>query len=207
MSDEQKDMRYPLHWPASQPRTKNPQVSRFATNRWGKTTMAQARSMLMEELRKLGARSVVLSTNIELRLDGLPRAGRRDPDDTGVAVYFKLDGHPRVLACDAWNTIACNMWAIGKHIDAMRGQERWGVGTRDQAFAGYTALPAKASIPAWWDILEIPADTSDVQVAIKAYKRLGKDRHPDHGGSDEQWAELQAAYELARAAISGNGEA
>jgi hypothetical protein len=56
-------------------------------------------------------------------------------------VYFKLHGKDRVLACDKWDRVADNIAAIAAHIDAIRRQDRYGVGTIDQAFAGYSALP------------------------------------------------------------------
>ena len=63
------------------------------------------------------------------------------PDDPGVAVYFQLHDKERVLACDKWDTVADNIAAIAAHIDGIRRQDRYGVGTIDQAFAGYSALP------------------------------------------------------------------
>ena len=62
------------------------------------------------------------------------------PDDPGVAVYFQLHDKERVLACDKWDTVADNIAAIAAHIDGIRRQDRYGVGTIDQAFAGYSAL-------------------------------------------------------------------
>ena len=71
----------------------------------------------------------MISTNLKLRLDGLPRSDQATPADPGVAVYFELDGKTIVLACDKWNRVADNIYAIAKHVDALRGQDRWGVGT------------------------------------------------------------------------------
>jgi hypothetical protein len=42
-------------------------------------TIAEAIARLQGELDRLGAADVVLSTNVELRLDGLPRADRAAP--------------------------------------------------------------------------------------------------------------------------------
>lgn len=43
----------------------------------------------------------------------------------GGAVYFKLDGEDQCIPCDKWRTIAENMRAIEKTIEALRGLERW----------------------------------------------------------------------------------
>lgn len=72
--------------------------------------------------------------------------------DRGAAVYFEMKGKPVSLACDKWNRVEDNIWAIAKHIEALRGQQRWGVGSIEQAFRGYTALPAigESSASEWW---------------------------------------------------------
>lgn len=53
-----------------------------------------ALARLKEELGRLGARYPVVSSNVELRRDGLPLSGRPEPHDPGVAVYFQLAGRP-----------------------------------------------------------------------------------------------------------------
>jgi hypothetical protein len=73
---------YPLCWPVGRPRTQYPKRSRF------ETTFSLARDCLMQEIRMLGGKDPVLSTNIPLRRDGLPLANHRMPHDLGVAVYF-----------------------------------------------------------------------------------------------------------------------
>jgi hypothetical protein len=104
-------------------------------------TLPTARGRLAQQLEFLGAQSIVVSTNMELTRYGEPRADRTAPADPGVAVYFELKGKDRVLACDKWISVAGNMAAIANHIDAIRRVDRYGVGTLDQAFAGYDALP------------------------------------------------------------------
>lgn len=127
---------YPLTWPTGWKRTKYPTASRFKT-----ATLAAATQGLFRELDLLRATHVVLSTNVELRRDGLPYSNRTPPTDPGVSVWFKLKGRDTVLACDSWNRVPCNVRAIAKHIEALRGQARWGVGNLEQAFTGYAALP------------------------------------------------------------------
>lgn len=84
----------------------------------------------------------VLSSNIELRRDGLPYANRPEPDDPGVAVYFMYDGEPRVFCCDKWDRVQDNMHAIGNTIGAIRGMDRWGVSDMlPRIFRGFQALP------------------------------------------------------------------
>ena len=56
-----------------------------------------------------------------------------------------------VLACDRWDRPEHNLRAIAKHVEAIRGQERWGVGSVAQAFRGYQALPSRATGKPWWE--------------------------------------------------------
>lgn len=196
--------RFPLAWPSGWPRTaatarRAAKFNKKVDNgRWPETkqlSVADATDRLQRELDLLRARYVTLSTNIELRLDGLPRSGQRDPGDPGAAVYFQLKAKPIALACDRWDRVADNIGALAKHIEALRGIDRWGVGTADQAFAGYQALPAPDP---WWTVLGVDraAPWPDVE---RAYRLVAKHAHPDTGGNRADWDRLQAALETARA--------
>ena len=94
---------YPLQWLPGYPRAKRRARSRFGRAGAG-VSFAEARDGLIDELRLLGASDVVLSTNIELRLDGLPYANRRSVEDTGVSVFFTFKGDRRVICCDRYDT-------------------------------------------------------------------------------------------------------
>lgn len=200
---------YPLTWPHGWKRTPTHQI---APAKFGKRTITDGRSyatlkglsvadattQIMAELSRLRARDIVLSTNVRVTSYGTPRSGDREPDDRGVAVYFTMAGKDRVLACDKWTRVADNIAAIAKHIDALRGQERWGVGSIDQAFTGYTALPAPFE---WDEILEMSPRTGmtrSLENAESQYKILAHRHHPDKGGSQEKMAELNAAIRQAR---------
>src|SRR5690606_6952544 len=104
---------YPLQWPAGWPRTApyRRTASRFRPG----GLAAEARECLWE-LHRLGARNAVISTNIELRRDGLPYSGRRAPDDPGVAAYFTYEGRQQCIPCDRWATVEENLRAIWKSI-------------------------------------------------------------------------------------------
>lgn len=186
--------RYPLEWPAGWPRSRRAERSKFAD-----VTLYAARAQLERELRLLGATSVVLSSNIPLRQDGLPYSNTREPSDHGAAVYFRLKGHPRVLACDKWDRVAHNIVAVAKHIEATRGQSRWGVGSVEQAFAGYQALPAVPSKRPWWVVLGVPESATWLTIQ-KARVELLMRHHPDRGGDPSAAAEVNAAYEEAQVA-------
>lgn len=115
--------------------------------------------------------------------------GGRPPTDPGAAFYFEFDGRPHVLACDKWARLADNVSAIAAHIEALRGQERWGVADLAQAFAGHVALPAPEQ---WWQILGV-ASSADSAAIDAAWRARMRDAHPDRGGTDAAAARLNAA--------------
>ena len=210
--------RYPLAWPIGWRRTPARQRRRAAFTKWTSSrqepmggqpagvvrkgrplTVADAIQRLSGELGRLGATQELLSSNVSLRLDGLPRSGQSEAEDPGAAVYFRLGGKPRCLACDRWDRVADNIAAVAQHIDALRRIDRYGVGTLEQAFAGYAALPP--SEEEWWLTLGIELDATLQQVE-EAFRRLAKERHPDTGGSHDSMTRLTAAREAARRALA-----
>jgi hypothetical protein len=70
---------YPLQWPDGWPRTaygKRESDSRFDGKVYG-LTMGRARDQLIAELQRPGAGGVVISSNVQLRQDGLPYSDQR----------------------------------------------------------------------------------------------------------------------------------
>lgn len=181
---------YPLQWPAGRTRTRNTEKSRFRS-----PSFARARDELMAELKRLGARSIVLSTNIPLKNDGMPYATFKTPSDVGVAVYFQYKEKVMCFACDRWWRIEDNMQAVKHTISALRGIARWGTGDMLQAaFEGFTALPQPKS---WADILKVPRDASIATIEAH-YKILARKHHPDAGGSEAAMSQINAAITAAR---------
>lgn len=179
---------YPLHWPPTWPRTLHPKRARFDT------TFSIARDGLLDELRRLGARDIIISTNLELRLDGLPKATRRQPTDVGVAAYFSLAGNPQCIPCDKWNRIEDNLQAIRLTVEALRGLERWGAKEMvNAAFRGFAALPAPHT-ETWWEILELTPQATEPDIRA-AFRRLARLTHPDAGGDKDEFIKLQNAFE------------
>lgn len=189
--------RYPLSWPNGWTR----KTFRFDA-RFGKTSVYAEVTFLYEELRRLGAKDIIISSNIPLRNDGLPRSGARDPDDPAVAVYFTLKKKPLVLACDRWRRVEHNIRAVAKHIESLRAQDRWGVGSLDQAFAGYAALPDHITVPRHWrEVMGIDVEPVTEQFIRAVYRELAKKHHPDRGGNEDAMKELNAALAAALAEI------
>lgn len=191
---------FPLHWPPGWPRAKSRQSSAF------QSTLGGARDHLTNELRLMGARYIVLSSNLELRRDGLPYANQKQPTDPGVAVYFQWREKAMALACDRWSKVEDNLRSIGKTVEALRGIERWGASDMmERAFSGFTALPPPSEPRVTcWDVLGVPAG-SGKDAVTKAYHQLAKVSHPDKGGSHDQWHVLSKAFNDALTSETSHG--
>lgn len=200
--------RFPLAWPEGWPRTPPAQRGRgerFKTmeNRFTDSgsgywraarpvSLEVARKKLFEELARLGAGAIVLSTNIPLRNDGMPRAdaARARIDDPGVAIYFTHRKKQMAMACDSYDSPAANIRSLGLAIEAMRQLERHGGGVMmERAFAGFAALPPPRSC---WEVLGLTPGAVRAEIDT-AFRRLARERHPDRGGSDAAMAELNKA--------------
>lgn len=191
------DRRYPLSWPAGWKRATSRRRSPLRTH-GNPLTVYTATDRLIDEMRRLGAASYVLSTNVELRNDGWPRSGQPEPRDPGAAVYFHLKKRDQVLACDAFTTVADNIGAIARHIEALRTMDRYGVGTVEQAFAGYVALPSRVEDAIDWRMVLRLKPGATLDDAERQYRALAREHHADHGGTHEAMVKLNAAIEAAR---------
>lgn len=202
---------YPLQWPIGWPRTALEDRERGYKFRQtggggygrGLVTFAVARDKLYQELERLGAQSVIISTNHKPDIRGMPIESKRKVDDDGVAIYFRLKGRDMAMACDRYDGAAANMRSLGLAIEGMRQLERHGGGTMvERAFTGFAALPAPENYKKWWDVLEC-APTASQTVIESQYHHFARIRHPDKGGSEAAMAELNAAREAGLAASRG----
>jgi hypothetical protein len=209
---------YPLAWPEGWPRFKGARDSdrRFAGGDtyegWGDQrryvgrkapTVYRANRSLKDELARLGAKNIVVSTNLELRQDGEPYSNRRAPADPGVAVYFSHKGKQLVMAQDRFDSVAGNMRSLGLAVEALRQLERHGGGTMmERAFQGFAAITPPSWKKPWREVFGLKdVAPKDIQRDLidKLYRIKARDRHPDTGGSDTLMAELNLAYEEAKA--------
>lgn len=191
---------YPLYWPEGRKKT-------FAYSREGArfdTTFARARDNVVREVELLCGKyawmqkeaGLIVSTNIALRRDGLPLANQRQPEDTGVAVYFNYKKTQVCFACDRWKKIEDNMQAIAKTIEALRGIARWGTGDMmEAAFKGFVALPAPDAKRTWREVMGFaPGEPVNAETLRIRYRKLASNRHPDKdGGTHDGMVELNAA--------------
>lgn len=199
MHKEQPIEAFPLSWPPTRPRTEpyRRTWSKFKTN------FGKARDRCLGEIRTLGGRQAIISTNLPLRLDGIPYAAQKQPQDSGVAVYFTYKKRQMCFACDRWAKVEDNMHAISLTIGALRGVARWGTGDMmEAAFTGFSALPAPGDVVprGWMQVLEIGHDAT-LEKAQENYRRLSMVRHPDRGGTEDAMSELNWAWAQAQESL------
>lgn len=192
------ELRFPLSWPAGWVRTPLAERKRGRFRDYGKPVeIRRASKRLADQMQRLGATEWVISSNMPLRMDGLPSVRSSDSADSGVAIYFKLRGKDRVLACDRYISVADNVTAIALHVGALRAMERYGVGSLDQAFAGYAALPENTAKD-WRSVFGFDerGAVSFTEVEER-FRELARGVHPDRGGSHEAMARLSEAKAFA----------
>lgn len=213
----------PLQWPAGWKRTEPAwrTRARFAkkreqrstwrdaqgqehVNSWSRVqelTIAEAVDRLRAELRLMGVEDddLVISTNLQLRLDGLPKSSQREPEDPGVCVYW-IDPagdsrEPRCMAIDRYDRVADNLAAVAATLEAMRAIARHGgAEILSKAFTGFVALEDQR-FP-WWDVLGVPRDARRTEIDA-AYRRRRSETHPDRGGDAVEFDRVQRAFESA----------
>lgn len=187
---------FPLQWPEGWPRT--PMFKR-GPSRFGKNLGFSQIRKLQNELRLLGARNVVISSNVPLRQDGLPYATetKRRYDDPGVAVYFTLKGKALSMARDSYQTPWENIRSLILAIDAMRSIERHGGSTMmERAFSGFAAIAPPDWKRPWREVFGVKPDWRGDLTAL--YREKAKLHHPDSGGDHKLMSELNVAYAEAR---------
>lgn len=198
---------YPLQWPEGWKR-KDPGFRRDATFTKYKKRLSifDGAQRVLDELTHIGIGrdDIVISTNVETRLDGLPRSDRGEPGDPGVAVYWQeRAGARRVMAVDRYTRVADNLAAVAATLEAMRAIERHGgAAILERAFTGFVALPAPGAKRDWWEVLGV-ARTAPLDEARAAYRRLASEHHPDRGGDPGRMAEVNEAWARAQEAAHG----
>lgn len=175
---------FPLDWPVGFPRIRSRMRAPY------KATVATARDQVLKELRLMDVPNwnVIISSNapVSSRTSQM-LAIRAEPADPGVAVYFRKEGKPYVLACDKWDRLADNLRALALTIEAMRGLERWGCSQMlERIFQGFKALPppeSKEESVIWWAVLNV-SRLADLDVVEESYRKLARKYHPDFAISE-----------------------
>jgi len=187
MRHQQTPTAFPLAWPNGWPKTEDykKQDGSF------KTETPRALANLKRELDLMRAKNLVLSSNYTL--------GVENPKDSGVVAYFEWEQTQMAIPCDRYRRIAHNIQAIALTIEAMRGIERWGAKHMIKAmFSGFKQIGMgqhhEEPLLKWWEILKCPHESNGATIT-EAYRRRIKEVHPDKGGTQEEFINVQAAYD------------
>jgi hypothetical protein len=196
---------FPLQWPAGWKRTaagsrKRAAFAKKSAAGMQQLTVAEALKRVRSVLQQMGVRdyNLIVSTNVPLRQDGLPRSGSPEPADPGVAVYWQdtsKEGWPRrCMAIDIYNRAADNLAAVAASLDALRAVQRHGgAEILDRTFTGFTAIEHKTG-DHWSDILDCDRNASTSEVRA-AFMRARSKAHPDNDGPAGMFNKVVTAYQ------------
>lgn len=188
---------FPLSWPTGWPRHKGQQDSdtrfRGPTFHWDRVYRG-----LKDELRRIGATNIVVSTNQPLRGDGAPYAQQRNIQDTGVAVYFTRNGKSLVMAQDRFWSIIGNMRSLTMAIEGLRQMERHGGATMmERAFDGFAALPPPEDCWSTLGLAGIPQANISRATIMNAFRTRAMEGHSDTGSGNVDMDRLVKARDEA----------
>lgn len=141
-----------------------------------------------------------------------PYSGRREhgltPEQRMVIVWWKrgLSGtyaerDTRIeLGCSEWDTPRENLRAIWYAVESLRMNEQRGVG--ELAQQAYAQLAAPQADTGYRNLnlaaLELQPGATDEEIE-QAWRRMAREHHPDAGGDEEVFKQLNAAYRALKA--------
>lgn len=192
MTDKPTPQQYPLQWPPFIPRASKRDSYQNVP------ALNTAIGNVTTSLRLFGRDSgkqvsnVVISSNVTL--------GHEKPGDPGIAVWFLWEDEWRCIASDRFTSVAGNVQAIHKILEARRQETKYGsLHMIRAAFQGYLALPG-GSVVDWRKVFGITGQATLEDVEL-VYRRLAEENHPDKGGDVDRMAEINAARAAARAEL------
>jgi hypothetical protein len=146
-------------------------------------------SLLRSEVVQLDGRDPIIAACFvpgDIRRDGLPRSGAR-PTHPGIELSFEALAltPPRrlVYITDAHEDWEHNVRGIALGLQALRAVDRYGITRSGEQYAGFAAITAGGPDPVRGERL--------VHAAGGIREALFK-HHPDHGGNDRDFADVQA---------------
>ncbi len=191
--------RFPLQWPTGWKRTAPAARIGAQFKRYGRRlTVSEGVERVLQELAHLHVQQddVIVSTNLQTRLDGMPRGNQGEPGDPGVCVYWRTgpEAPMRCMPLDRYDKVADNLAAVAATLGAFRSIERHGgSAVLDRAFTGFAQLPPPPpGRRDWWTVLGLTPDASSTAIS-EAHRRLSRQHHPDRGGNADRMAEINRA--------------
>jgi hypothetical protein len=182
-----------LNWPPGYKRTQHRRHGGFQVR------LPEAVDHLEYEIERIAGRGLIITSNLALDHDGLPR-DLTQPADPGVAIYFTIGAKQHVIPADGLATVRDNVRGLGLTLQNLRSNRRYGVGQlMDRVLDAFVALPPTSG---WRGVLKLDGTVTRADVE-EAFRREAKRAHPDAGGSNELMMALIAARDAALKEIRG----
>lgn len=160
-------------------------------SKFAKATIQHRLRELVSEIRLIKGAPATLYTDLQMVKDGTRPRSTSKPDRPFATLRLTLGQDELWLTSDRYRGIGCNIYALTRTIGAIRQIERdGGPGLLGRATAGFKALPARRH---WTSVLGCQPHLNPELVRLRYRERL-KEAHPDGGGSEEELAEVMAAY-------------
>ncbi len=194
----------PLNWPEWMPST--PRANQRTDRSFAPPmTLEESIGFLEEEIKAIGC-NATLSLDIDQPL--LERLRKKVGSRTGVCLQLRYQNTNYVLACDAWQSIEHNMYALHLALRQWRNMERWGIAPLPVLLKGFepgvhvgssaAAAAPEWDMPGWMEHLGLgPTATLDDAQAV--YHRRAKQFSQD----TEVLTKLNITMEEARAHFAG----
>lgn len=192
----------PLNWPDGQPAT--PRASQRNDHGFqGTLSLEESIGYLDDELSGLQS-NAVLSLDVEQPLSG--RLRKKTGSRTGAALHLKYHGRNYVVACDRWQTVEANVYALHLALRHWRNMERWGIAAFPVLLKGFepgqrhTADIQEEPALSWMQGLGL-GTTATLEDAIAVYHRRAKQAARD----SDALVQLNQMMEQARAHFNKSG--
>lgn len=191
-------------WPASVPGEPGfepyrlRERARFDSD-WERGTLA----LLRYELVRLGVDAVVIKlalTDRDIRRDGWPRANSR-PEHPGVILEWQIGEQWYRRAAEKFDHWRDNVRAVALTLQRLRDIERWGAvsGEQYEGFKLELESPRNNALEARRVLEELaglsPEDARTME-SVRLYRLARRRTHPDAGGSNEAFNEVQEAWRV-----------
>lgn len=186
-----------INWPPNFERTPSAERS---PNRSLDVTLSKAFDDLETTLDRLGVDDYDYEFDAQQRKTDKRPYSRARPDDPSFVLRWSMGGEQYAVACDRYSRLRDNVRTVGMYLEEKRKMEGRPVATGESEFANARLPPADDDVVvaeasrAPHDVLEVAPD-APAHVVRGAYRELLQERHPDKGGSREEFVELQEAKE------------
>lgn len=185
-------------WPDHVPRAD----SRERTTKFDMSNGKIARRFLKEIERYDADEWEVYTGNRHTQSNGLPLADA-NPDDPGFAVKWSRGGQTYAVGCDKWTDLFDNVREVTIWLKEERMSNNRPVETAAADSFAHAALPAgedsahdeEPDIDDPYAVLGIREDAPEYQVEA-AFDAARENKHPDNGGSAEEFIRAKTAYEM-----------